>query len=506
MAKEEIFEGQSGAKWRYWLDQPLGTPGGFGGVYAAEAEDGTPMAVKVVRKQRQSGALDTRLLRREIEIGRRVAEAGGEMLLPVIDARETDEALLLVMTRADRALADVPLPVDESTAIAVLTEITTGLQQLHSIGVIHRDLKPANVLRHDGQWKLADFGIARDEEIGTRNPTFLGWGSPPYMSPEIWSGKSPTVKTDLYALGCIGFELLAGHSPFTGDPATLRDAHLSQMIPDIPSSNATLRNLITRLLAKEPGGRPQDARAVLERLRRIVLPRSAVQDEIARGLGAHAAEKSRQAAARTAAEAAEEEKLQQVAQARADLREMVDDALADLQDVEPDAQLQDASGGLSPRLQRFSGPRPTTSITLSTEDARLRIEVWENAIFQHPPAPEDTMILACAIVITNRRYSTELNAANLVYEQLGDRLGWNVYRFRASGFVRPDAYSVGPYGRTHGLKYEDFFGQWGRHFMLHPATHVWQKDVEPLTLESLLGLFREAVDLRSPDPRTGIWP
>ncbi|MGH3185811.1 MAG: protein kinase domain-containing protein [Streptosporangiaceae bacterium] len=182
MAKEETFIGQSGATWRYWSDQPLGTPGGFGGVYAAEAVDGTPMAVKVVQKQRPSGALDTRLLRREVEIGRRVAEAGGDLLLPVIDAAETGEALLLVMARADGTLADLALPLEESATVDVMTDIAGGLQQLHSIGILHRDLKPANVLKQDGRWKLADFGIARDEEIGTQNPTFVGWGSPPYIS------------------------------------------------------------------------------------------------------------------------------------------------------------------------------------------------------------------------------------------------------------------------------------------------------------------------------------
>ncbi len=105
MANEVTFTGQSGATWRYWTDQPLGTPGGFGGVYAAEGSDGTPMAVKVVNKQRPSGVLDDRLLRREIDIGKRVVDSGSEMLLPVIDAADANDALLLVMTRAEGALA-----------------------------------------------------------------------------------------------------------------------------------------------------------------------------------------------------------------------------------------------------------------------------------------------------------------------------------------------------------------------------------------------------------------
>jgi serine/threonine protein kinase len=104
VAKDVEFTGQSGRSWRYWTDQPLGTPGGFGGVYAAEDAGGTPMAVKVVEKARPSGVLDERLLRREVEIGRRVVEAGGDLLLPVIDAMETSDKLLLVMPRADGTL------------------------------------------------------------------------------------------------------------------------------------------------------------------------------------------------------------------------------------------------------------------------------------------------------------------------------------------------------------------------------------------------------------------
>jgi hypothetical protein len=497
MATEVKFTGQSGALWRYWTDQPLGTPGGFGGVYAAEAADGSAMAVKVVEKVRPSGALDDRLLRREVEIGRRVAEAGGDLLLPVIDAAETDDKLLLVMLRASGALSGAVTPLGDVEVLSVMMDIASGLQLLHSIGIIHRDLKPANVLRHADRWKLADFGIARDEEIGTQSPTFVGWGSPPYMAPELWEGKSPTVKTDLYALGCVGFELLNGASSYTGDNAAVRHAHLSQAVPAVPTDNVALRNLIARLLAKDPGERPQDARAVLERLQRAAVPRSPVQESIARGIGVHAAERSQEASRRAEQEAAQEARRQQIAQARADLDEILADALEDLQQIEPDATL------LSPRSAgRGTSAAGSSSITLATADASLRIDTWEQGAYG--AIAGDTMILACAVVIMNRRYDRELNAANLVYEQIGGRLGWQVYRFR-SGMVPPDKYPYGPYGRTHGLSHEDFFGKWGRYFMVNPAMHVWQKAVVQLTAESLLDVFKEAVDLRPPDPRTGIW-
>ena len=339
MADGKAFTGERGGRWRYWESMPLGKPGGFGGVYVAEAADGTPIAVKVVKKQRPQGPpLDQRLLRREVEIGKLVAASDSDMLLPVIDAADDGDALLLVMARAEGGALSGVLPLTETEAVPALVDITTGLSELHSLMILHRDLKPANVLSHAGRWKLADFGIARDQEIGTQDPTFAGWGSSSrYMAPELWEQEPASVKTDLYALGCLAYELLAGAPPYDGDLAAIRDGHLNQPPPQAPCSDAVLRNIIGRLLAKRPGERPRDAGAVLERLRRALTERHPVQERIARGLGVHAEEQARAAAEQSAARAAAEARRELVAQAKADLREIVSDALSDLQEVEPDA-------------------------------------------------------------------------------------------------------------------------------------------------------------------------
>ena len=495
MADEVTFTGQSGRTWRYWEARPLGTPGGFGGVYAAEAADGSPMAIKVVATQRPQGALDERLLRREIEIGKRVAESGSDMLLPVIDAADAGDALLLVMSQAEGGALAEALPLAEAEAVPVLVDIATGLQDLHSIAILHRDLKPANVLCHAGKWKLADFGIARDQEIGTQDPTFAGGGTAYYMAPELWELKSPTVKTDLYALGCLAYELLAGVQPFTGDWAAVRAGHLTQAPPQAPCSDAVLRNLIGRLMAKRPEDRPQDARAVLERLRRTLVARAPVQEAIARGLSDHTAEQAHAAAEQSAAQAAEDARRQLVAQAKADLREIVSDALSDLQAVEPDAASEehgDERGWVEP------------SFTLTVGDVGLRIDLWERRKAGHPvqPVRDDTMVLAGCVMINNPRHPVPLNSANLVYEQVGDRLTWQIYKFSGGG--HPDIYRrYGPYGRTHGLSERVFFDPQERLQMIQPAMfHPWTKTVTLLTAETLLGLFQEAVDLRPPDPRT----
>jgi hypothetical protein len=495
---EVTFTGESGATWRYWTDRPLGTPGTFGAVYEAESKDGTPMAVKVVTKRRPFGTLDDRLLRREIDVGRKVSESASVMLLPVIDAADDGNALLLVMTRAGDPLAAVTIPMGESEAIAVMTDIATGLQDLHSAWILHRDLKPANILRHDGHWKLADFGIARDEEIGTQDPTFTVPGTPLYMAPEIWNQERLTIKTDLYALGCLSFELLSGSPPYTGDLAAVRAGHLTQAPPEVPCGNVKLKNLIARLIAKDPASRPQDARAVLERLSLAQLAHGPVLEAIGRGLGRHDAERSRAAAEKAAAEAADAARRQLIEQAKADLREILSDAVENLQLMEPDARLEERETSRSSFVA-------VPSLSMSTANVRLRIDLWEG-MTTNTPVPDDTMVLAGCVMITNPRYPTELNAANVVYEQVGDRLGWHVYRF-SSGMARPDRYRYGPYGRTHGLRHGEFFDARERYAMIHPVRlHDWTKTVVPLTAETALELFREAVDLQTPDPGTGLYP
>jgi serine/threonine protein kinase len=536
---EHTFIGQHGVKWKYWNSQLLGKPGGFGGVYAAEGPDGKPMAVKVVRKAHPSGMLDDRLLRREISIGRKVAESGSSMLLPVIDAADTADALLLVMSRAGESLDDT-LSMGEDEIIAAMTDIVIGLQNLHSIGVIHRDLKPPNVLRHDGHWKLADFGIARDQELGTQNPTFSGWGSLPYMAPELWQLMSPTVKTDLYALGCLGFELLTGAPPYGRDETMLRAAHLTRQLPDVPCANGTLKNLISRLIAKNPEERPQDARAVLDRLRRAVL-HTPLQQELARSLNSHDAERSRVYVQSMATKYYEEKLGRQISQAWADLREIYTDTLEDLQAVEPNAIFQEAMEVEDPDASYYQSlygrphqidkwgmrnppaPSPSTTLSLSVNDIALRMHIWNNADTHGSWLAGDTILLAGCIYITNHRCFRDFNAANIAYQRGDGSHRWIVYRFCNNSVPHPIPEELGvcrdiekkygalafaiakcswydrfidPLGTYHGLGQTDFRRDAVRDGMLHPVdSRAWRMTVAPLNANALLQLFKEAADL-----------
>ena len=105
-------------------------------------------------------------------------------------------------------------------------------------------------------------------------------------------------------------------------------------------------------------------------------------------------------------------------------------------------------------------------------------------------------------MITNPRHPDELNAANVVYEQVGDRLGWQVYRF-SSDRAEKDSYGYVPSERTHGLRHSEFFNTHERYAMIHPVMfHPRTKTTVSLTAEAALELFQEAVDLKPPAPRT----
>jgi serine/threonine protein kinase len=431
---EVSFTGQSGAVWRYWMDQPLGTPGFFGAVYAAEGSGGGPMAVKVVSKQHVGGVLDERLLLREVEIGRRVSESGADMLLPVVDAAETSDSLLLVMARADGPLADKANPLEESEVVAVMADLAAGLEQLHELGVIHRDLKPENVLRHEGRWKLADFGIARDREIGTQDPTFIGIGSYPYMAPELWELKSPTVKTDLYALGCLAFQLLSGRPPYPGNREAARAGHLTTPPPEAPASNTLLKNLIARLIAKDPGDRPQDARAVLERLNRVPSTLNPAQQLVASKLAVREARKSQQAAERATAKARTEKRRQLFAQACEDIREIVQDALNELQAIDPDARYRERFPAEIPIP--YNRADNNLSIFLIEADTTLCIDIWDiEKSWPYPfHAPESTAAAAAVVLpksgSRSGHYGNDRTISNLFYDEVDKRFAWQVYSFK----------------------------------------------------------------------------
>ncbi|HET7039938.1 MAG TPA: serine/threonine-protein kinase, partial [Gemmatimonadales bacterium] len=158
-------------------------------------------------------------------------------------------------------LRDKQLPLDEALQIA--REVADALSYAHSRGVVHRDIKPENILLEHGHALVADFGIARAISAagGERiTATGLAVGTPPYMSPEQAAGESDLDgRSDLYALGCVLYEMLAGQAPFTGTVDSVLRQHLVTPPPDVtvarPAVPGGVAEALRRVLAKSPADR-----------------------------------------------------------------------------------------------------------------------------------------------------------------------------------------------------------------------------------------------------------
>jgi serine/threonine-protein kinase len=175
----------------------------------------------------------------------------------------------------DRLLWDKKLSVDYGVQVAI--EVASALAYAHSRGVVHRDIKPENILFSAGHAVVADFGIARAVSEGQRSITAVGipLGTPPYMSPEQAQGlENIDHRSDIYALGCMLFEMVGGRPPFVGNSVgKVIQQHLQAPIPSLraerPEAPDSLDKIITRALAKNREGRYQTADEMLEALRLV---------------------------------------------------------------------------------------------------------------------------------------------------------------------------------------------------------------------------------------------
>jgi serine/threonine-protein kinase len=150
----------------------------------------------------------------------------------------------------------------EEEVIDVLLQASEGIAELD--GFVHRDIKPGNLLFHERSWKIADFGIAMFVEESTSIETLKDCLSPQYAAPEQWEYQRACVATDLYALGCIGYRLLAGTLPFTGPTIQdFREQHLHATPAPLPDTvSPRLRTLVGMLLRKAPQSRPSLTRVL----------------------------------------------------------------------------------------------------------------------------------------------------------------------------------------------------------------------------------------------------
>ena len=267
---------------QYVVERELGA-GGMATVYLAEdLKHHRKVAIKVLRDD-LSASVGAARFQREIEIA---AQLQHPNILPLLDSGEAGGLLYFVMpyvsgqSLKQRLAREHELPVGE--AVRLLIEIVDGLAHAHEHGVVHRDIKPDNVMLSGRHALVADFGVARavSEATGGGTLTTLGvaLGTPSYMSPEQATA-DPDIdhRADIYAVGVVAYELLAGRLPFTGTtPQQMLAAHVTETPEPLqkhrPGISGALSGAVMRCLEKRPADRWQSAAELLAALEPLATP------------------------------------------------------------------------------------------------------------------------------------------------------------------------------------------------------------------------------------------
>ena len=258
---------------RYELAEPLGAGGMARVVAAYDHRLRRRVAIKLVREELTTDPTSRERLLRE---ARAAAGLQHPNTVGVHDVGEEDGQAFVVMelvegqTLADRLREVGRLSPEE--VVAISGAVLSALEAAHARGLVHRDVKPGNVLLPAaGGVKLADFGIAKALDAATGDLTATGQilGTPRYLAPEQVAGQPATPASDLYSLGAVLYECLAGRPPFDAESAiALALAHQREPVPPLgeeaPWVPPALAGIVERALAKDPAGRPADATTMRE--------------------------------------------------------------------------------------------------------------------------------------------------------------------------------------------------------------------------------------------------
>jgi tetratricopeptide (TPR) repeat protein len=255
---------------RYRIDAQLGE-GGMGVVYRAHD---SLLQREVAIKTLSPAMFGTEGARRFVREAQAVAKLNHPHIVSIFDAVEESGQLAIVMELVEGQTLRELLPVPVGRLVEIALQVLEGLEYAHGQGVVHRDIKPENIIvtAADGTAKLMDFGLARSEGRSRLTVTGMVVGTVAYLAPEQALGGQVDGRSDLYALGAVLYEAVAGRPPFESeDPISVITQHIN--VPPVaphwhnPGVPPALENAILKLLAKDPARRYQSAREAAEALR-----------------------------------------------------------------------------------------------------------------------------------------------------------------------------------------------------------------------------------------------
>lgn len=264
---------------RYTLQDLIGQ-GGMADVYRAYDEVlNREVAVKILRPSLASDAQTLMRFLREASAARKLHHPN---VVDIYDVGESNGLHYIVMEYVEgqtlkELIADTG-PMDVREAISIMKQMTSAVAQAHAEKIIHRDIKPQNVLvAKDGRLKITDFGIAVAADNLSLTRTNAVMGSAHYLAPESAAGMVPDYRVDIYSLGIVFFELLAGNVPYSGtSPAAIALKHMQDALPSItpynPDVPQSVVNIVIKATAKNPDERYQSAGELLDALEHAMDP------------------------------------------------------------------------------------------------------------------------------------------------------------------------------------------------------------------------------------------
>jgi eukaryotic-like serine/threonine-protein kinase len=253
---ERIASGGMGEVWR-GTDQMLGRPVAIKLLSAAHAND-EQFRARFRAEARYAASLSHPGIARVFDYGEMSPLGGPYLVMELVNG----EPLSAILEREGRLPPDVTMD--------IVGQAARALDVAHQAGIVHRDIKPGNLLiTADGTTKITDFGIAKAQQAQALNLTATGivMGTALYVSPEQATGQTVTGASDIYSLGVVAYECLAGQPPFVADqPLAIAIMHKHDPVPPLPADvPRPVADLVLAMLAKDPAARPDSARHVADR-------------------------------------------------------------------------------------------------------------------------------------------------------------------------------------------------------------------------------------------------